>query len=396
MSEDKKEKLKQLTLFQIIEDKPDLVNNTEEHQSKLDNAITLFRNRKEDYSNMIDVWDLLPRYYLSNKQVEKIEFPWRKIRDAKYQVTLRPVAMKADPNSKTISGPIKVKYPGLREMYVEEALTKLAAVNFRNSLEAKEIELSDSSKQYLVSVKFTLYGLQKELTRVGHTYSLDEIKEALMILNESTMYIKAETRNPKDPTQSLFYEHRGPIISKLELIGEEASLSGGETLSRVVFHELKTLGVMNIAFRTYNYAKSMGLNTYLAKYIYNRLIINFLQASSTDNYTIMMNTLLIESCREFSQSIYSDKRATKTALDELVAHDILESYTEETVKENRKTVDVKFSLVPHRSFIKDTKWSNSYQRHLQHELKKLTKGPEYNLTPAEHLENIKSKLIKKK
>lgn len=391
-----KPKLKQLSLFQITKGDANLKENEKQTQLQIDDATSLFCIQDADYSNMIDIWDLLPKYFLSNKQVDKIEFPWQQIRDARYQVTLKPTVRKNDSDSKTITGPIRVKFPGLREMYVEEALTKLAALNFRNSLEALEVELSDTNKQYLVSVKFTLYQLQKELKRVGHTYSINEIKEALTILNETTMSIKAVTRHPEYPDKEVFFEHRGPIISQLQLVGENSSLESGETLSRVVFHQLKTIGVMNVAFRKYNYEKSMRLSSYLPKYIYNRLITNWRQASVANEYSFRLNNFIEQSCREPSKTIHSDIRAMRNALNELIGKEVIESYSEEFIRENRKAVDVRFSLIPHSSFVRDTKIANSTQRHLHEILEKKNDERQPKLTSKEHLANMRNILKKKR
>lgn len=406
-SQQRTKKLKQLSLFEISRDSAKIALDSEEQRKNLDKIIPSFYIDHESYSNMIDIWDLLPKYYFSTKQIDKIEFPWQKIRDERYQVTLRPTVRKNDNKSKTITGPIRVKFPGLREMYVEEALTKLAASNFKNSIEAHEIELKNSSKQYLVSVNFTLYDLEQELKRVGHTYSYDEIKEALMVLKETTMYIKAVAKDPHNPSNRIYFEHYGSIISELQLISKDSNFETGKTKSRVVFHQLKTIGVMNVAFRKYDYDKSMRLSSYLTKYIYNRLVTNWRQASAANKYTFLMNNFIHQSCREPSKTIYSDIRAMRNSLKELVDKKILYTFHEDPIRKNRKTIDVHFSLIPDNSFVRDTKYANYNQRKLQSDIElsqrklqsdfELTQSQPASKTEAlQYLSDIKNLLKKHK
>lgn len=77
-----------------------------------------------------------------------------------------------------------------------------------------------------------------------------------------------------------------------------------------------------------------------------------------------MNNFIEQSCREASKSIYNDIKAMRNALKELVDKKIIQSFDEEFIRENKKAVDVRFSLIPHRGFVMDTKIANSTQRHL--------------------------------
>lgn len=60
-------------------------------------------------------------------------------------------------------------YPDQREELVEDALRKLAVNGNGVDVQGK------------AGVNFTLYELNKELERVGHTFNLNEIKEALLV-----------------------------------------------------------------------------------------------------------------------------------------------------------------------------------------------------------------------
>lgn len=398
-----KSAIKKISLEDITKDKQELVLNTATHHYNLDDTIKFFSVKEDDYSNMIDIWNLLPRFHLTNEQIEQIESEWLTICDTKYKITLRPVPMKN--TQKSINGLIRVKYPGMREMYVEEALTKMATTNFLENIEGKEIELTDLSKRYLISVKFTLNGLQRELRRFGHTYSINQIKEALMILNEATLYIKAETIDPKNPLKKIFYEYRGAIISQLELVDYDSYLNSNNSMSRVVFHELKTLTIMNIAFRKYNYSKSMRLTSYLSKYLFNRLILNWRQASTYDYYSIRMSTVLQDSCHKRSKSIYNDIRAIRKAFNQLIAQEILLDCKEERIKKNNRTIDILFTLCPHPDFIRDTVKANSTQKSLQlasNQKKEEDKEEKLILERASkenalsHIQNIKKILTRNK
>ena len=109
-----------------------------------------------------------------------------------------------------------------------------------------------------------------------------------------------------------------------------------------------------------------------------------------------MNNFIEQSCREPSKTIHSDIRAIRNALNELISKEVIQSYSEEFIRENKKAVDVRFSLIPHSSFVRDTKIANSTQRHLHESLEGKNNERQPKLTDKEHLANMRNILKKKR
>ena len=102
----------------------------------------------------------------------------------------------------------------------------------------------------------------------------------------------------------------------------------------------------------------MGCNEQLSRWIYKQLIHRFRQASFLNDYHFMYSTLvknsgLLQQAREID-----NRRKVKLALDELVSHQVLMSYTEEARKTGRKIIDVKYTVRPTSEFITEQKAAN--------------------------------------
>src|SRR5213075_891251 len=118
---------------------------------------------EDQYSNTIELYDFIPKFFWGKVEREngkylptlKREFECRGVR---YKVSIAPARLED-----------KDHYPGRREELVEAALRKLTC-------EGNGIFLDDQA-----GVLFSLNELQQELKAMGHTYSLDQIKDALFI-----------------------------------------------------------------------------------------------------------------------------------------------------------------------------------------------------------------------
>jgi hypothetical protein len=152
---------------------------------------------EERYSNTIDLYDALPKYFSNHTimrslrksgqylPVLKREFEHK---GAMYVLQVRPARIVY------ANGEEMEYYPTHREELVEEALRKIACDRL------KGVYLDDGA-----GVQFTLYGLSKELKERGHDINKPDLVESLKICNLTNVSIqtidgKAVMQAPIFPT----------------------------------------------------------------------------------------------------------------------------------------------------------------------------------------------------
>jgi len=133
--------------------------------------LTLFElllPQERGLSNTIELYDFIPKYHWG--KVERIGGEFLRAlerefecRGQKYKVKIRPASIEDK------DGMERYYYPSKREELVEDALRKFIA-------EGQGVFLDDAA-----GVTFSLYQLQEELRRNGHSYNKQEIKDALLI-----------------------------------------------------------------------------------------------------------------------------------------------------------------------------------------------------------------------
>ena len=233
------------------------------------------------YSNTIEFYDVIPKYFWGRVQRIDGEFLRQlnrefECRGQKYKVSIFPAKIEdAKGNSRDY-------YPTKREELVEDALRKLA-------VGGKGLYLDDKA-----GVEFTLYQLQKELKRNGHSYSLTQIKEALQICNQTSLIVKGADG------KTLFSESMF-ITLGLQTF-EDWKGTGKKTSAFVRFNSLVSKAIKQKMFRQFNYEISMQYKSVIARQLHKRMSHNYTQASYTDPYTIHLNTII----RDFGLTHYKN------------------------------------------------------------------------------------------
>lgn len=245
---------KQLTLFQF------LLANTDDEKQLL--------------SNTIDLWDCVPKYYISKTKqnqlrkegilatVEK-EF---KFRNRFYSVKLRPARL-------TVDGKDKEFFPSEREFLVELALRKLALTPGSGFWEKGKS-----------GVTFSLNRLREELKTHNHTYSIKELKEALKIL--TGCFVEVESLDG-----TIFF--KTPPLGNLVSVSREDFKRDPKAQCYVEFSSFVTQAIEVGEYRQHNYALVMKhRKNPIARYLNIRISQVFKQAETWKAYTV--NLLGIE------------------------------------------------------------------------------------------------------
>lgn len=302
----------------------------------------LLDSSESDYSNTIELYDALPKYIWNGTagldlRDNSVITRFLKSRGTVYTVKIKPAVIeRQNEQGETVS---VLLYPGSREEIIEEALRKIAVNG--NSFE------SQNDKE--VGVYFSISQLRKELARTKHTYSAQEVHEALDVMSSSLLEVSTGSGKGRD-------SYRGTLLPKLAITTRDDYLADGSARCFATFHPLVTQGVKTQAFRLYDYSISMGLKSDLARYIYKRLSHYWTQASLKHPYQPKLVSFLEQSPRGLSERMKDNMRAMRTALKSLVDQNvILPNWTETMIKDDndkRITKDIQFEIYPHDNFIK--------------------------------------------
>jgi len=286
-------------------------------------------------SNTIELYDSLPKYVWGGKrehtdlQQAEVTRPCR-IRGRDYSVTIKPAIIKKGRTNVLI-------YPGIREEVVEDALRKFATAGQGQMVQSNAV------------VSFTISQLQAELKSMGHTYSPNEIKEAINVCRGAT--IECSTDAGETVISSSFFPTVG-LTTRADYLAKK------DARCFVQFNPLVSKSIIELSFRQYDYRLGMELPSPLARYIYKRMSHYWVQASEKNPYTPSLVSFLSQSPRGLSEDMYTNTRAMANALDLLVKRNVIKTYDFETLRKGKKVLDVRYRIYPHEEFIANAKHAN--------------------------------------
>jgi hypothetical protein len=298
---------------------------------------------EDKYSNTIELYDAIPKYYpvkhMHHMRVNETFLPHMdrefEHKGNAYKLTISPgrVIYK--------DGTAREFYLSFREELVEEALRKIACDRLNG------VFLNGQA-----GVQFTLYELKKELKSRGHDIDIQDLIESLKICNLASLSLKDHTG--KALIQS-------PIFPVL-LVASKADWvkNPKQTRCYVQFHPLVTACINHISYRQYDYLTYMAYKHRLARWLHKRLAHNYIQASMMHLYSINLSTILRDSGAYHSPRGNNRLREVETALDELVAKQVIMDYKKADKRGPRnKIIDVTFTLYPDFSFVDEVKKANA-------------------------------------
>ncbi|MBI4738261.1 hypothetical protein HY772_01650 [Candidatus Woesearchaeota archaeon] len=308
------------------------------------NLFEILAPEDQKYSNSIELYDFIPKYFWGKQERINGEF----LRALERSFTCRGVSYKVKISPAKIQdkdGVHRDYYPSKREELVEDALRKLAC-------EGQGLFLDDQ-----VGVVFTLYELEQELQRIGHGYNKADIKDALLICAKTNIEVQTE-------------DGKAVVISNLfETLGlqtrEDWKGHGQKTRCFVRFNSLVTNSIRNKSFRQLNYEKSMSYKSVIARQLHKRMSHHYTQASVMNNYSIMLTTII----RDFGLTVYeklsNNLRDVKKALKEMEEKEVVLNFKIEPVVDGQrkgKLLDAKIIIQPHFRFGSEMKRANERQR----------------------------------
>lgn len=274
------------------------------------------------YSQAIDFYDSIPKYVYRKNSKHKIlsddtKYPHllktvnrafkykdkQSKKETEYIVSIHPARIKQkDP--KTGKPVYSEHYPAAKEENIFDALFKMAI-----SEKGTDNDYNSAIENDLICYYFTLGGLQRELAKYAHTYSIKEIRISLQILASASHDI-IETG-----ALSIKREGFGEKYLSVRLVSIEEWRDDPDARCRVEFNSMITQAVKNGQYRLYNYDLSMNYDKTVAKYLQKRMQRNWLHAEyGIGNWSINASTIIeevLEANVDESESI-SNKAKTKT------------------------------------------------------------------------------------
>ena len=298
-------------------------------------------NNKNEVSNTVEVWESIPKYFLTPRQVEKLRtktghadpYKWEFMRDqVPCTVKIHPALIEQK------DGSYKAFFPGVTEEFTEEALKKILADQQYGLHDEKELE---------TWVHFTLRMIQKELNNKGRSRSINEIKHTIEVMSSCLL---------------VYYENdkevwRGNILQDLVTVGRKEYLADTEAHHVARLPLFISLGINRMQFRQFNYPKFMCCDGQLSRWVFKKLIHRYKQANLVNSYHFMYSELKNSG---LLQQATEDKNRVKAeeGLNELVTKRILMRWEKDVRKQGRRIVDVKYTVYPSSDFVSEQKAAN--------------------------------------
>jgi hypothetical protein len=314
------------------------------------NILANTADERDRISHTIDLWDAIPKYYISRAQQNKLRSSEGTLRTISkefqygrktFKIRIRPARLTdKDGNEKEF-------YASAREELVEDALRKIAAEQGYGFME------SDNKGISRTGVIFSLYMLRQELNRRGHSMSYYDIVESLLILKRTHIEIC--------PEDSGYFEC--PILLELGTVSRQEWLKNPKARWVAHFNSMVTNSIEAVSFRQYDYHTMMTHKHQLSRWFHKRLAHNYRNAHYTCPYTIQYSTIMRDSCLLENYETRFGVREVDKALKELKEHNVLMDFKKEVIYSARKKIqDIKYTLTPSMKFIAQMKAANERHR----------------------------------
>jgi hypothetical protein len=324
------------------------------------------------YGNLVEIYDLVPRFCNWQKKAVLEDGICTnfigQVKGHHYHVTMTAAAInkrikltrkaankdrmdddkeEVIPTRRTATETVFI-YPGVREELVEDALRKFSVSGYG---------LVDGSQ---LKVQFTIRDLMQELASNGHTYSCNEIKEALNILNKAHLSIKTAATDGQGATEVsstylpyLHFAHKRNVVENSDVCVAQ-------------LHPLIVRSVRGSTFRLFGYRVSMELGSSLARSIHKHLSFYWLNASAHHPYSLGLVETMKATSRGLQERMNDNTRMMEKALQELVDNKVL-SHVEKTVRrvpKSKKIDDVMYKLFPTNEYVSTIIKSNQMFKRL--------------------------------
>jgi hypothetical protein len=299
-------------------------------------------NDQSKVSNTVEVWESIPKYFFTPKQVEKLRTdsghadPYKQeylYNGIVYTVKIQPALIEQE------DGSYKAFFPSVSEELVEEALTKFFTEQQYGIHDPKNTESW---------VRFSLSMVHKELKARRRERNRNQIKHAIEVMSSCVITLYKENKEI----------WKGSILQDLVTVGRDEYIENSDAQHIARLPLFISHSINSLEYRQFNYDRLMSCNEQLTRWIYKQLIHRFRQASLLNNYHFMYSGLARDSGLLQQATEGRNRQKVKSSLDELVKRGVLFNYEDEPRMEGRKIIDVKYTVIPTSDFVSEQKAAN--------------------------------------
>lgn len=312
---------------------------------------TAFYGDPKKHSNTIELWDAIPKYSCSaRKQIAlrdkdgrlptwEREFIYKPLNsDEKI-----PAKMQIKPASIKVDGKERDFLPSVNEELIEEVLRKLFADQQHGQHYAEQSESF---------VNFSLAMIARELSIRGHSRSLEQIKQSLLIMNECRLALFFHGNNMKAA-------YRGAIIPETIEVSRAEYLADPKSRWRAKLPFVYSRAINSLQFRQFNYEILMSMSSQLARWLHKLMARRYTNASLTQPYTIRYSTIKRDSALLVHSREDRNRETVRDAFEELRVQDVLLFY--KVTKSAADSRDPLYELTPTGKFVAEVKAANKRQ-----------------------------------
>lgn len=317
--------------------------------------ISLFRSllcnseaERDSLSNVLDLWDGIPRYSISRQQQDK----WRKAgafpqlhdilfhyRGRELRATIQPAWIKGK------DGAITGYYPSANEELIEDVLRKIATEQNNGYFDPRERR---------AGVLFTLHMVRKELENRGHARTYEEINLSLEIMSSAVIQTSTADGEEGEFTSKSLY------LNNLYRVSKNKRAADPEAKWFADFHPLASRALDELTYRQFNYARLMGHRSQLARWLDKVLCLKYLNASVFCPFEMRLSTIVRDSkLLDGYARLRAAMEAVDSAFEELRTSQpplLLAKPEKNMVLGARgKIEDVVYTLYPSREFVAEVK-----------------------------------------
>lgn len=281
-------------------------------------------------SNMVLLYDLSPRFAFipdpsdAGKLILERDFTFA---GGRYRITSKPTRIKQP------DGTELYRYLGEREQIVEEVIRRLACNRNRLTLETSIIQGDAMAhEKFSDCFAFSIYEVRKELERVKHGYSYQQVVEAIQVLNEVRITIHdLDAKGAPLLSASAF-----PVLGMRRTGDVDAEMF-------VEFNPLVAQAIRSLSFQQFDYETLMRLRNPTARWLYKRLHVS-IAATRQNVQRLSANDIRRDSGMAEWKKTRGNYARIAEAMNSLVKHGVLDGVKAVPVMQGRKKVDVTFTV----------------------------------------------------
>jgi hypothetical protein len=318
-------------------------------------------------SRTLDLFDAIPKYPFAVTTAipkpERLEVPFT-LHGQRYTAFVAPAQI-----TDARTGQERLVFPGSREELVERALRFIAVQQIART----RLTPDTQTGRQAVTVFFTLSMIRRHLEEIGHGYKLNEIKEALDILSDTSIEVRLDSDAEVVQSKRRRFM-KGTILSNYTGDFAEGDRTGEDSRAAMTFHPLATQAILGLAFYPINQLRVGKLKRPLARWLTTRMSHNYRQARKNgfvqqEGYHISLQTILEERGLSREARLWNNLKSVREALTEMKKARILsemQSFDEKPIhapsKGRPKIVDAIWTLYPSGEFVDEIIGGNKHMK----------------------------------